>query len=114
MKKKIGASKSIKKYGSGGGIVNDGPGSKSTSTDVDKLPPMSAPPTGTGYMKKGGIVSKKKMQMGGTNTSKFPRKEPSNNMMKPNTSASLRPAAPNPKPAPPKAKMGGSIKSKKK
>jgi len=98
MKKKIGASKSMKKYGPGG-IADSGPGSKSTSKDVDKLPPMSAPPTGTGYMKKGGSVKnskqqaaiaiamkakgkKPKMAMGGT--PKFDRKEPSDNMMKSN------------------------------
>jgi hypothetical protein len=127
MKKKIGTSKSMKKYGPGG-MTDAGPGSKSTSKDVDKLPPMSAPPTGTGYMKKGGSVGKKKMALGGTNKVGF--KDPSDNVSKPSTSGSLRPAAPNPTtpkytPAganPPKKiigtkprlKMGGSIKSKKK
>jgi hypothetical protein len=68
MKKKIGAFKPMKKYGPGG-TTDAGPGSKSTSKDVDKLPPMSAPPTGTGYMKKGGSVGKMKkpkMKMGGS------------------------------------------------
>jgi hypothetical protein len=58
----------------------------------------------------------KKPKMADGGIPKFDPKGPSNNMIKPSTSASLRPAAPNPKPGVPKAKMGGMVKktSKKK
>jgi hypothetical protein len=103
MKNKIGTSKSMKKYGPGG-TIDSGPGSKSTSKDVDKLPPVSAPPTGTGYMKKGGSVGKSKkpkMAKGGSTPFKA--------LAKPYDKATYAD-----KIAGATMKKGGSVKSKKK